>query len=673
MVKGVNMPRTRGGKMSSAEKRTLQKNKARKDSRSTVMESPVANANNCHSVQGVRTTMVSKSPKAGKTKHGNANVMKLNEPIASPKCKQKSSHTEKKMVAMETSQNNSFGDRASESNGNTDQIEFKEDGELIQMEINDGGAAVDEFASEADPDTEVETESEDDSEGELEAGEVTTDEQSEPVHNYTSSEESELENEQSPEETRVPQKRRKQSNQKESDRNSKSAWCKSVEERLDSLTDTLNVVKEFMMTQMKPADGHQAEATTTDKVERSSKDKGKTGQLQPDLYPSNSETTIYQNALIREENKQKDNIEFALSNQCRVEDDPEISFKPQNENVNEENKNVGFSSDERIDTSDELMEVDINDRFIADCEKEARRRSADKGATPYAEQRRLEDLSQAEKVIRDAETSKAMMFGVKGNELTEGNIIPIQLNNLHHATLVDDKYVTIGGHIDQGVQEKIRKGEYIDFARLLPRTTSGNHSGEDQRMELINRGGLTYFVPVSERENSGITSFSKWEQAFRIFMNVYTQEFPNWSSELIQYNHIIFTEASTYSWDNVYTYDKEFRLHMSRYPNRSWAAILQQAWTIYLKDRLRNDGHNFHGSGGMPSNKRKKDACKRFNKGLCTAGLSCKYDHQCLGCGKFGHGPISAGESQTMVVEVTICKLGEMLLQMPPVLAPRWP
>ena len=195
MVKGVNMPRTRGGKMSSAEKRTPQKNKARKDSRSTVMESPVANVNNCHSVQGVRTTTVSKSPKAGKTKHGNANVMKLNEPIASPKCKQKSSHTEKKMVAIKTSQNNSFDDRASESDGNTDQIEFKEDGELIQMEINDGGTAVDEFASEADPDTEVETESEDDSEGELEAGEVTTDEQSEPVHNYTSSEESELENE----------------------------------------------------------------------------------------------------------------------------------------------------------------------------------------------------------------------------------------------------------------------------------------------------------------------------------------------------------------------------------------------------------------------------------------------------------------------------------------------
>ena len=28
----------------------------------------------------------------------------------------------------------------------------------------------------------------------------------------------------------------------------------------------------------------------------------------------------------------------------------------------------------------------------------------------------------------------------------------------------------------------------------------------------------------------------------------------------------------------------------------------------------------------------------RFNKGKCTAGLSCKYDHRCLECGKFGHG-----------------------------------
>ena len=37
-------------------------------------------------------------------------------------------------------------------------------------------------------------------------------------------------------------------------------------------------------------------------------------------------------------------------------------------------------------------------------------------------------------------------------------------------------------------------------------------------------------------------------------------------------------------------------------------------------------------------NKQKKEACKHFNKGLCTAGLSCKYNQRCLECGNFGHG-----------------------------------
>ena len=37
-------------------------------------------------------------------------------------------------------------------------------------------------------------------------------------------------------------------------------------------------------------------------------------------------------------------------------------------------------------------------------------------------------------------------------------------------------------------------------------------------------------------------------------------------------------------------------------------------------------------------NKGRKEICRRFNEGKCTAGLSCKYDHRCLECGKFGHG-----------------------------------
>ena len=66
---------------------------------------------------------------------------------------------------------------------------------------------------------------------------------------------------------------------------------------------------------------------------------------------------------------------------------------------------------------------------------------------------------------------------------------------------------------------------------------------------------------------------------------------------------------------------------------------------MILKDRARNDnsffnkGH-FSGSGSGKVNKKDCEPCRRFNKGRCTYGLACKYDHRCSvkRYGKFGHG-----------------------------------
>ena len=68
---------------------------------------------------------------------------------------------------------------------------------------------------------------------------------------------------------------------------------------------------------------------------------------------------------------------------------------------------------------------------------------------------------------------------------------------------------------------------------------------------------------------------------------------------------------------------------------------------MILKDRVKSDGGKPSGMGnqnrgngntGNHFNKSHLDACKRFNKGLCTTGRACHYDHRCLECGKFGHG-----------------------------------
>ena len=79
--------------------------------------------------------------------------------------------------------------------------------------------------------------------------------------------------------------------------------------------------------------------------------------------------TIYHNALNR-----------VVEPYTWVEVDPEISFKNMgqvhtNQDFVEKANRDSSSSDEQIDTSDEMMEVggdvDIHDKFIADCAAEA--------------------------------------------------------------------------------------------------------------------------------------------------------------------------------------------------------------------------------------------------------------------------------------------------------------
>ena len=211
------------------------------------------------------------------------------------------------------------------------------------------------------------------------------------------------------------------------------------------------------------------------------------------------------------------------------------------------------------------------------------------------------------------------MFEVAGKEIT------------YHSSLLDEDYLLVGNYIDELTRNKIGNGEYVDFAKLMPRDKLNLE--EDHRMEIVNRGGMTYWVPAAECENTVINSFMKWEQAFRVFSNVYTAFHPKRAGELIQYNHIIHTASQSYSWDNVYRYDREFRIHMSKHHlNHSWAVILQQAWMMFLKDRVttpQQSGYSkfSHSEGTQPS--ARKRICFDFNRGNCTFGRKCKFDHCC--------------------------------------------
>ena len=247
-------------------------------------------------------------------------------------------------------------------------------------------------------------------------------------------------------------------------------------------------------------------------------------------------------------------------------------------------------------------------------------------------------------MIRDAEKVKANIFPLQGGDIYSSK-------DFNFTARIDEEYLTLGGHIDENMQQKIIKGDYIDFGRLILRDRILME--EDGRMELTIKDGKAFWSPVSAHDSTNIGHFQRWEQAFRIYANMYTRSHPQRASELIQYNHIIHTISQTYIWDNVYAYDKDFRMHMVKYPEHNWSLILHQAWALRLKDRIRTSdnwswastgnstqnlarsNNNIGASGGIA--KQNKPCC-RFNRGRCNFSANCKYDHRCFYCGRYGHG-----------------------------------
>ena len=132
---------------------------------------------------------------------------------------------------------------------------------------------------------------------------------------------------------------------------------------------------------------------------------------------------------------------------------------------------------------------------------------------------------------------------VKGNSSNfhKNSLTPEPQSYKFHSAVLDEDYLIVGSYIDEATRRKIGNGEYIDFAKLM--TKDRVSLEEDTHMEMVNRGGMSFWVPIAERENTTISSFSKWEQAFRVYSNIYKTFHPSRAGELIQYNHIIHTAS----------------------------------------------------------------------------------------------------------------------------------
>ena len=251
--------------------------------------------------------------------------------------------------------------------------------------------------------------------------------------------------------------------------------------------------------------------------------------------------------------------------------------------------------------------------------------------------------TEAERIILDAERFKAAIAPPQGNLTMNMNMTTQQLQRILDT---DDDFFHVSSHVESGTVVKIERGGYVELEKLKPRT---NEVDTENRMELVNRNGMSFWVTARDKEGK-ISNVKKWDEVFRIYSTIYTRANPERAAEILQYVDTIHVAAAAYAWENVYKYDKKFRLLMAAKPYRSWAKTYTHMWNLCLTEPINRNYNNFGGSSANHYNGRKNDrqktaVCWKFNKNKCTR-TNCNYEHKCSYCGATSHPAVNCNKKQ---------------------------
>ena len=307
-----------------------------------------------------------------------------------------------KIAQKEKTESKDNKESAAKSNrqGNSEHIQYEEDGKLMDMSITDPNSKK-EFQSEGKLSS-----SEDDYESDSNNNEQGT--MSDKDHTSVNSENSD--DGESGYDSEVEKRKCRKLKCKQARR--------SMEEKIDTLSSAVWAMQDIIMNKGGMAENEENGAQPVKRWKSVTMAKSKAREGNAAISESN--TTIYQNALNKLSNANADKSEVEVV-------DSEITFRRQP-------LHDSTSLDDQVDTSDDIIDNDeMTNKFIADCEAEAKRLSIERETvlglkTPERQGRAGDDI------IREAEASKARMFATPGN---------YQVDNCN-ASVVHQCYMSMG-------------------------------------------------------------------------------------------------------------------------------------------------------------------------------------------------------------------------------------
>ena len=197
--------------------------------------------------------------------------------------------------------------------------------------------------------------------------------------------------------------------------------------------------------------------------------------------------------------------------------------------------------------------------------------------------------------------------------------------------------------VDKTLEDKILRGEYIDFALLLPDTLYQSQTPEIQlRLDDSSSGPMGSPVTMVRKKKPVIDTFPKWLDAFMTYMLILVNAYPRRALELIKYQQIISRAVAKFKGLAWLSYDQQFRRRAAYDLSLSWDKVDLELWTVTFaglaKPHCNVCSSPYHAEDVCPSadlnrkSRRPQSVCFDFNKSSGCRRRNCSFPHVCRRC-----------------------------------------
>ena len=202
--------------------------------------------------------------------------------------------------------------------------------------------------------------------------------------------------------------------------------------------------------------------------------------------------------------------------------------------------------------------------------------------------------------------------------------------------------------VDRNLEDKILRGEYVDFALLLPDNLYQSQTPEIQlRLDDSSSGPMGSPVTMVRKKKPVIDTFQKWLDAYMVYMLVLVTAYSRRALELIKYQQIISRAVTKFKGLAWVSYDQQFRRRAAYDLSLSWDKVDLELWTVTFaglaKPHCNVCSSPYHAEDVCPSAdpnrkpRRSQTVCFDFNKPTGCRRRNCSYPHVCRRCHSSTH------------------------------------